>query len=229
MVKKYRHELKYVVDERTMLICEERLKTLCELDRNAAVDGKYIIRSVYFDDIDNTFFYENENGDDSRYKFRARIYNNSSQYISFEKKSKKSGMTLKESVNISEKMVYYLLSDTIDSKIDFCQKGLLLEFLMMRQMRLMRPAVIVEYERIPFVYAEGNVRITLDRNISGSKDYNNFFHKNMHLYPIMPMGEHVLEIKYDEFLPSFLQKQLNLGNLHRTSYSKYYLCRRCMK
>src|SRR5699024_8489017 len=36
------------------------------------------------------------------------------------------------------------------------------------QMHLLRPSVIVEYERSAFVYDTGNIRITFDRNISYS-------------------------------------------------------------
>ena len=34
--------------------------------------------------------------------------------------------------------------------------------------RLLRPKVIVEYDRVPYIYPQGNVRITLDENIRSS-------------------------------------------------------------
>lgn len=34
--------------------------------------------------------------------------------------------------------------------------------------RLLPPKVIVEYDRVPYIYPQGNVRITLDENIRSS-------------------------------------------------------------
>ena len=42
----------------------------------------------------------------------------------------------------------------------------------------------------------------------------------------MPAGMHVLEVKYDEFLPDYIYKGIELENLQRTAFSKYYLCRK---
>lgn len=232
MEEKYRHELKYVVDDRDMVLIRERLSDICSLDRNTGADGGYLIRSVYFDDYNNTFYWENENGEDIRYKYRIRIYNTSDKAISLEKKSKKSGMTLKKSVRITRSMADCLISEAGKGNggpPDISEGGLLTEFLLKREIMLLKPVVIVEYEREPFVYEEGNVRITLDRNIKGSADFDHFFEKELLTRPVMDTGQHILEIKYDEFLPDFLRKQLNLGNLKRNSFSKYYLCRRLVK
>lgn len=229
MRERYRHELKYVVDERTMSICYERLKNFCQLDGHTNEGRSYQIRSVYFDDYKDSYFYENECGVDRRHKYRIRIYNHSEKYISLEKKSKSRGMTLKKSVSIEKNMVDSLLHNIqTPYALNECD-GLLLEFMLKREMELLKPVIIVQYERIPFIYNDGNVRVTLDKNISGSRDFEHFFKEDLLTRPIMETGNHVLEIKYDEFLPGFLQKQLNLGNLQRCSYSKYYLCRRFVK
>ena len=56
-----------------------------------------------------------------------------------------------------------------------------------------------------------------------------FFRENLPLRPVMPTGKHVLEVKYDEFLPDFLYDVMNLGSLRQSAYSKYYLCRKFTK
>ena len=43
--------------------------------------------------------------------------------------------------------------------------------------------------------------------------------------PVLPAGMHVLEVKYDEFLPDIIAKQLEVGMLRQTAFSKYYLGR----
>lgn len=72
----------------------------------------------------------------------------------------------------------------------------------------------------------GNVRITFDRNIAASVDFSNFFEKEMQKIPLLPPGEHLLEVKYDEYLPTVLKQQLDLGKLRQETFSKYYLCRK---
>ena len=90
----------------------------------------------------------------------------------------------------------------------------------------MRPAVIVEYDRIPYVYPLGNVRITFDTNVSSSHFTNQFLEPQYPKRPVMPAGQHLMEVKYDAFLPDFIYHALQLDNLQQTAYSKYYLCRK---
>ncbi len=86
--------------------------------------------------------------------------------------------------------------------------------------------MIVAYERTPFVYAPGNVRITFDRNIGSTTNISGFFDPYLPLRPVLPTGKHILEVKYDAFLPDFLYEVMNLGSLTQTAFSKYYLCRK---
>ena len=92
--------------------------------------------------------------------------------------------------------------------------------------RLLRPKVIVEYDRVPYIYPQGNVRITLDENIRSSSRVELFLEDQIPTRPILPVGQHILEVKYDEYLPDFIYRAVQLQGLHRTAFSKYYLCRR---
>ena len=104
--------------------------------------------------------------------------------------------------------------------------ALLSKFIVLMKSELYKPAVIVEYDRTPFIYSIGNVRITLDRNIRFSKDFDHFFDRSISTQPIMPVGHHLLEVKYDELFPSFIKDTLQMGDLQQTTFSKYYLCRK---
>ena len=42
---------------------------------------------------------------------------------------------------------------------------------------------------------------------------------------ILPAGQHILEVKYDEFLPDMIARELEIGRLQQTAFSKYYLGR----
>ena len=92
--------------------------------------------------------------------------------------------------------------------------------------RRLHHVVIVEYERIPFVYKNGNVRITLDTNLVSSSDVSQFLRERIPHRPVMPLGQQLLEVKYDAYLPDFLYQSLQLSDLRQTAYSKYALCRR---
>ena len=91
---------------------------------------------------------------------------------------------------------------------------------------LLRPRIIVEYDRVPYVDPLGNTRITEDLNIRSSSYVGGFLDKELPMRPIMPCGQQVLEVKYDEYLPDYLYRNLQLESLRQTAYSKYYLCRR---
>ena len=92
--------------------------------------------------------------------------------------------------------------------------------------RLLRPKVIVEYDRVPFADKLGNTRITLDRNMASSDEIGRFLGPKLRRRPIMAAGRHILEVKYDEFLPDYIYRNLQLSKLRQTAFSKYYLCRR---
>ena len=85
---------------------------------------------------------------------------------------------------------------------------------------------MVEDDRVPYVYKLGNVRITIDRNISSCSQAETFLDKEIYKRPIMPAGWHVLEVKFDEFLPDYIYKALQLDSLRQTAFSKFYLCRK---
>lgn len=221
---KYRHELKYQCSDLQQAIIKSRLSNLMRYDTHAK-NGCYTIRSMYFDNYENRCFYENESGTDPREKFRIRIYNSSDHRISLECKRKERGKTYKTSCLISKEQFAEILNEeritNLANKPELFRK-----FIALKQTQLFKPAVIVEYDRTPYVYDIGNVRITLDRNIRSSNDYLDFFSTDIVTRPILPQGQHLLEVKYDELLPDFIKDAMQLGNLQQTTFSKYYLCRK---
>ena len=221
---KYRNELKYVCTESELIQIKKRLEPLCGLDPHVGKDGIYRIRSIYFDDENDRCFYENENGIDPREKFRIRVYNEDFSNIFLECKSKEKNMTYKDHVVVSERECKDLLERRFVEKNR--DDKLFLKFYLQHKSVKLRPKVIVMYERTPYIYPLGNVRITLDRNIGGTKKVNDFFEEYLPVRPVMPVGKHILEVKYDKFLPDFLYQIMNLRNLRQTAYSKYYFCRK---
>ena len=225
MATPFRHEHKYVVPETVLSALEERTRAVMPADVHAGSDNRYQIRSLYLDDIDNTCYWENEDGTDPREKFRIRIYNCNPERIMLELKQKRHGMCHK----VSEPMDLARCQTIMEGNIPAIRQSdgfLMRAFIMRMRTRGLKPVVIVTYERDPFVWREGNVRVTFDRNIRSSVDFGRFFDLRLASRPVLGLGTNMLEVKYDELLPDFLNAMLQTSLLRATSFSKYYLCRR---
>jgi len=172
---KFRNELKYIVTDMELKIIEERIKYICSLDKNAGDSGIYSLRSVYFDDMFDTCLKENENGTDPREKFRIRVYNGSDARISLECKRKDRLMTNKKSVLISREIYEDIINERLKPDLTKDTPPLLRKFYEQYLERELRPKTITVYDRTPYVYGPGNVRITFDRNISSSVSYDKLF------------------------------------------------------
>jgi len=222
---KFRNEIKYVVSAAQLKMIENRIARLMPIDSHAGSAGRYSVRSLYFDDPVNRCYYENENGTDPREKFRIRIYNHSTDRIMLECKRKERGMTMKTACPLTETQTRLLMQGEVPGNINDLPP--LLRKLTIRMLTQgMRPVVIVEYERVPYVYRMGNVRVTMDMNISSSSAVQRFLDEKIPKRPVMPVGRHLLEVKYDSLLPDFIRSSLQLDSLAQTAYSKYYICRK---
>lgn len=225
---KFRHELKYQITDVQVQMLKTRLTHLTPADSHAGKDGIYTIRSLYFDDYENRCMKENEDGTDPREKFRIRIYNHSTDRIMLECKRKERGKTHKTSCPLTVEQTHLLIEGKVLSDMG-SQPPLLKKLTMLMLTRRMRPVVIVEYDRIPYVYKNGNVRITLDINIRSSSDVEAFLEERIPNRPVMPAGQQLLEVKYDEYLPDFIYRAMQLHSLRQTAFSKYYICRKYTK
>lgn len=222
----YRVEKKYLCTDYELELLKVRIRKL--LPQDAHQDGDcYRIRSVYFDTWNDDCYYENAEGSDARSKYRIRTYNNSDSQIKFEIKQKRNGYIKKESCTIKRAECERLLNGgTMDANLS--ESTVRNRVILMQRTRLLRPAIIVEYERSAYVLDAGNVRITIDRNISASRYVRYFFEENPRLVPVLEPHMHLLEVKYDEFLPDYVKQALEIGNLQQTSFSKYYLGRQAV-
>ncbi len=221
----YRHEFKYLCTNAQLAMLEVRLKGLMQKDSHAGAAGRYTVKSMYFDDMDDSCFMQNENGLAPREKYRIRIYNNSPDRISLECKRKENDKVHKTSCLLTPMQYEALVSgrpvDAAKPLPELVQRLSVLE-----QCRGMTPKIIVSYDRVPYVYRYGNVRVTFDCNIASSSQIGNFFGEYAARRQILPTGQQLLEVKYDEYLPDPIYHALSLANMQRITFSKYYLCRK---
>lgn len=224
-IDRYRHEHKYIESEINLIGIETRLGALLKRDSHVYDNGCYSIRSLYFDDLHNTFLNENIDGVDERTKWRIRIYDRKRDHISLERKMRKSDLIAKQSCTVSEAEFDAILNKSLDISPD--NPPLLNVFIKEIKLRALRPVIVVEYERTPFVCAEGNTRVTIDRNIRSSSEVGAFLEDRvLACRPVLMSGQNLIEVKYDAYLPDHIAHAIEHGRMRRETFSKYYLaCR----
>lgn len=215
----FRFEKKYILNNLQVEQLKHRISPLMNLD--PILNGKkfYSIRSLYFDDYNDTCLKQVINGISERYKYRIRFYNGNTEYIVLEKKYKINNMTKKISVQITKDIVESILNGSIS--VSDNNDKLLNELIVMIRTRGFRPVVIIDYDRIPYVYDAGCVRVTFDFNLSCSYDFDKLFSDDLLRIPLLDSGNTILEVKYNDFIPDYIRFSLQLGELYRTSFSKY--------
>lgn len=223
----YRVEDKYICSERDMLILQSRVKTIMNPDK-FSVNGSYKVTSIYFDDYTDRCLKDADDGVAFRKKYRIRIYNNIADVIKLEVKYKAYNRVYKKSKSISLIDAKCLISGQCIYDDDMTMDSPVTLFNMAIKNDLLKPKVVVEYDRCAYVFASGNVRITFDRNIRFSRDIDKFLDGNCSYAMIEGLNK-VLEIKYDDFLPGFIAQMLESGNMIQTAYSKYKLSREQME
>lgn len=231
MTAKFRHELKYFVNYRDYYILRSRLSGILKHDGNADEDGAYSIRSLYFDDLSNRALFEKQSGVLSRDKFRIRLYNGASDVIKLEKKSRRGQYVYKTGCRVNKGWVSSLLDNEITALDVLNQpaESVVREFIRRVQHSNLRPAVIVDYDREAYISALGNVRITFDMNLRTGLSSHDIFDNNIPTIDVLERPVHIMEVKYDEFLPEYIFKALRGVTNTRYAISKYVMCRKYTK
>ena len=168
------------------------------------------------------------NGISEREKYRIRFYNLDDSYICLEKKQKVNNMTNKQSCRITkEQLLDILKGENLVIKKE--NHKLLNEFYLKILTKNYKPACIIDYDRVPYTYVAGNVRLTLDYNMSVSYDFKDVFSDKLNKIPFVENNMALLEVKFNDFIPDYIRWSLQLNNLNRISYSKYALGRLMLK
>jgi hypothetical protein len=217
---KYRNELKHVVTRAHASVITSRLNSLLLRDQNAGPDGKYLIRSLYFDTPENKAFHEKLEGLPIKEKYRIRLYNHDHSFIRLEKKVKRYGSGVKFTAGVTKEVVQRILSGDIAFLKD-SEQPLLREFYLKLKTERFIPRVVVDYIREAYFCSAGNVRINLDSDIKASVDSTDMFNINLLTVPIMSMGTSIIEVKYNGFLPEYIQDIIQLNSCTSTTFSKY--------
>lgn len=219
---KFRHEWKHEINHLDMLALRSRLKHVMAVDAHA-VNGKYNIRSLYFDNLQDKALQDKLNGVSRREKFRVRYYNDDRSFILLEKKSKINGLCNKEKVQLSLAEAEAISNGDTDA-LGESKKPLVGELYQKMKTQGLMPKTIVDYTREAFTYAPGNIRVTLDYDLRTGITGTDFLNPDC---ITIPAGNNniILEVKWDEFLPSMIRDMVQLDGRRSSAFSKYAACR----
>jgi hypothetical protein len=223
---RYRHELKYYINYADYLAIRMRLKAVMHSDQHVRPDGKYLIRSIYFDNYRDKTLKEKVSGVSKREKFRIRYYNDDLSFITLEKKMKVDSLCMKFDTPMTEKECRSLIAgDT--SWMMKRDDPLIQEFYAKIKIDLLRPRVLVSYVREPYIYGPGNVRVTFDSEIRSSLYSNNFLDSPDTDIEVTDEPAHfIFEVKYDDYIPDIIADMIQTDSNRVTAFSKYGACRR---
>lgn len=222
MELRYRHEWKHEISYADLLAIRQRLRAVAESDPHAQ-GGRYLIRSLYFDNLDDKALREKIDGVNLREKFRIRYYNGDTSVIHLEKKSRRAGLGTKFSAALSREEAQRIVDGDPDWMMD-SGRPLVQELYCKMRWQGLRPKVIVEYTREPFIYRPGNVRVTFDYDIRTGLSCTDFLNPDC---VTIPAGDApiLLEVKWDAFLPSIIRDAVQTPGRHAEAFSKYAQCR----
>lgn len=219
----YRNEIKHMIDAGDKAAICASMRAVARLDEHVGSAGNYLIRSLYFDNLADKALREKIDGVNEREKFRIRYYNGDVSQIHLEKKVKRNGLGYKVSATLTAEEAQRIVEgDT--AWMATSGRGLVIELYSKMKAQGLRPKIIVDYTRIPFVYAPGNVRVTIDENIRTGLRCTDFLNPKC---VTIPAGDPViiLEVKWDEYLPAVIRQAVQLKNRRATAFSKYEICR----
>lgn len=223
MEKGLRHEFKFLISRADAELLKLRLPRIMERDPHAGETGRYTIRSLYFDDVNAAAYYEKVDGIDSRTKYRIRFYDYDGSVIKLEKKEKLGNLTRKAAQTITKndaRALEYALSQGCPDT----PEGLTEELRLACLSRGLRPKVLVDYDRTPFLCHAGNTRITIDENLRTRPYIAHLFASPRAMTPVLEPNQVILEVKFDDFLPGYLADALADIPKVNMAISKFALC-----
>lgn len=220
---KWRHELKYFINYPDWILLRSRLSMAAKPDPHAGIRGDYHIRSLYFDDYWQSAYEEKEMGILLRRKYRIRLYNHEDKAIHLERKSKYGQYIWKQSAPLTREETDAIL----EGRYQFLLKSphnLLKEFYFECTSRILRPRVVVDYNREPYVMEAGDVRITFDKHVQAGMGSFKVFDPALPTVEVLPGDTMIMEVKFTAFLPRIIKNLLPPRSSELTAASKYVLC-----
>lgn len=220
-----RHELKYYINPAELEALRRRLERVMRLDSHCKGGRAYNVRSLYFDDAFDSAYYDKLDGVMTRDKYRLRIYNHSDEVIFLERKRKLGDLIGKSSLRITRRLAEQLIAGD-PRGLYRAEAPLLRDMYAAMRTGVMRPAVLVEYDRLAFTHPAETTRITFDMRLRSGLSSRDLFSPHAPMAVANDRDVEILEVKFDAYFPSHIRALLSDITGERCAISKYVMCRR---
>ena len=222
--RRLRHESKHHLTFMQYRILRRKLGAVLKLDSHAGPDGRYHIRSLYFDDFRNTAFFDKMAGVPTRQKYRMRIYNLCGDFIKFERKSKFNEYVFKETAVLSREEADRIINGDVSFLANSGSQLLRCFYLECRR-NLLHPVALVDYLREAYVHPVGDVRITFDIGVRTALGPISFFDPDTSTVTVCEEPGVILEVKFDNVLPQIVRGLFSDNIRPRSALGKFAMCR----
>ncbi len=221
----FRSENKYWISRCDAMSMQKKFDKLLARDQNSS-DSSYMVRSLYFDSINDMDYMTKLAGIEERKKIRIRTYSSSAKYSKLEVKQKKGDLQRKISIWITKEDAYELARcnySVLTTYFADYPDAVYIYSLMVKG--CYRPVVLVEYDRIAYTFPLFQTRITFDMDVRSNEGNLDLFGQEP-LYQKLLTDKQILEVKYNERLVGFISDTLRQYHLTRCSISKYCVGRK---
>ncbi|MEG1848547.1 MAG: polyphosphate polymerase domain-containing protein [Lachnospiraceae bacterium] len=224
MIDVFRQEKKYGLSLIEARKVSYRLGQVLEKDIHGGNDGGYIVRSLYFDTLNDADYYDKVDGYDNRQKLRLRSYGPDFNTARLELKEKMGNNQRKRGVLLDKEAAEKVINGEYDCLLHIDNPFAAKLYQLMCE-KAYFPKCIVEYDREAFIVPTNDIRITLDSGIRASEVNLNLFEPNLQLANVEDPNNVTLEIKYNHFLLSYVKDLLSTHEYMQISASKYCIAR----
>lgn len=221
MNKVFREEKKFLISIDEFIKKSHMLSQVMTEDAHNGVHG-YIIRSLYFDTVYDSDYFEKLAGVETRRKIRLRIYDPDADFAMLEMKQKQGVNQLKRSLRLSRNDALALTRGDYSPLLSY-REPFAAECYAMMTCRCYRPKTIVQYNRKAFIAKENKIRITFDNNITATESSFDLFSSALNMSPVLDPYDVVLEVKFNGFLLDYIRRMINSIDRSELSVSKYVL------
>ncbi len=227
-----RYEFKYILRKDLSDKIEKDTKSFMRYDEHAnkELDNRYFVRSLYFDNLQSSNFYEKVDGMKIRGKYRLRTYSDifdKNIPIFLEMKGRSNERTYKLRTKVKYEHLNYFFSQSKYPLLlsIYTRNNLVINNFVFDSFRKkIFPRVLVDYYRRPYINKFGlYFRLTFDSNILVSKTQRLFINKSFSSWIECRAGYTVLEVKFERSIPPWFHRIIQNYNLRRLSISKFVI------
>ncbi len=226
-----RFEIKYVISEAVAQAISAHIAPYVVPDPAGA---QYSVVSVYLDTPDLDLYWRSFVGECHRYKLRIRSYDDNEEGMDplfLEVKQRINQITRKTRVAILREKLDEVIADRNAPDECLCRRGdpaaaaHANRFCEMMAFLAATPRVAVKYRREPFVSRVDHepLRITFDRRLACAADTSSVWN-GCAPWRELPEVPVVLEIKFTDCYPAWVERLARQFDLRQESFSKYVYC-----